>query len=66
MQIKYFQETDTLLIIFYDNQISEKRDLNENVLAEFDISGNLVSITIEHAGQNINIDDFSLQKVLAS
>jgi uncharacterized protein YuzE len=49
MDIKYFQDTDTLLINFNNNPIVDTQDINENVLAEFDEKGQLVSITIEHA-----------------
>ena len=36
MELKYFSETDTLLMVFNNNQIHETKDLNENILAEFD------------------------------
>jgi len=64
MQIKYFPDTDTLLINFTDKTIVETRDLNENVLIELDKDGRLVSMTIEHAKQQANIEDFSYQQVV--
>ena len=64
MQIKYFPDTDTLLINFTDRTIVETRDLNENVLIELDKDGRLVSMTIEHAKQQANIDNFSYQQVV--
>jgi len=64
MQIKYFPDTDTLLINFTDRTIVETRDLNENVLIELDKDGRLVSMTIEHAKQQANIEDFSYQQVV--
>lgn len=63
MQIKYFQDTDTLLINFNDNQIFETRDLNENVLVELDERGNIISLTLEHAKNIANINDLSYQQV---
>jgi uncharacterized protein YuzE len=63
MQIKYFQETDTLLINFNDNLISETKDINENVIVELDENGNVVSMTIEHAKNIANINDLSYQQV---
>lgn len=63
MQIKYFQNTDTLLINFNDNLIAETRDINENVLVELDQNGNVVSMTFEHAKSIANINDLSYQQV---
>ncbi len=63
MQIKYFQDTDTLLINFNDNEIAETKDLNENILVELDKSGNIVSMTLEHAKNVANIFDLSFQQV---
>lgn len=64
MQIKYFQDTDTLLVNFIDSEIVETRDLNENTLIELDKNGNLVSMTIEHAEKKANMTDFSYQQVM--
>ena len=57
MQVRYFPDTDTLLIDFSD------RDIAENVLVELDADGGLVSMTIEHAKANVNIEDFSFRTV---
>lgn len=63
MQIKYFQDTDTLLINFNNNQIFETKDINENILVELDDSGNVVSMTLEHAKSVADINDFSYQRL---
>jgi len=63
MDIKYFSDTDTLLINFTNKEIVETRDLNENILIELDKDGNLVSMTVEHAKQQANIDNFLYQQV---
>ncbi len=63
MDIKYFQDTDTLLISFNDNLIVETKDINENVLIELDINGNVVSMTLEHAKNFSNINNLSFQKL---
>ena len=55
MDIRYFQATDTLLVVFSDRQIAETRDVNEDVLIEFDADGKIVSVTIEHAGEHIDV-----------
>ena len=61
MKVKYFSDTDTLLVNFSDKKIAETRDLNENVLIEFDENGHVVSMTIEHAKQQTDIGEFSYQ-----
>ncbi|WP_353573363.1 DUF2283 domain-containing protein [Candidatus Albibeggiatoa sp. nov. BB20] len=65
MDIKYFQDTDTLLINFNNNQIVDTQNINENVLAEFDEKGQLVSMTIEYAREQADIMGFSYQQVAA-
>ncbi|MFY8161675.1 MAG: DUF2283 domain-containing protein [Candidatus Kapaibacteriota bacterium] len=62
MDIKYFQDTDTLLINFSENQIVETKDINENVLIELDTNGNVVSMTLEHAKNFSNINNLSFQQ----
>ena len=66
MEIKYFQNTDTVLVNFNDKEIVDTRNLNENILIELDKEGNLVSMTIEHAKQQANIVNFSYQQVAAA
>jgi uncharacterized protein YuzE len=65
MDVKYFQDTDTLLINFNNNPIVDTQDINENVLAEFDEKGQLVSMTIEHAREQADVMGFSYQQVAA-
>ena len=61
MKVKYFPDTDTLLVSFSDRHIAETRDLNEDVLVELDELGRVVSMTIEHAKQQTDIGEFSYQ-----
>ena len=63
MKVRYFPDTDTLLINFSDKKIAETRDLNENILIELDEDGRLVSMTIEHANQQTDVREFSYQQV---
>lgn len=63
MKITYFKDTDTLLVNFNDNKITETKDLNENILVEMDEKGNIVSMTIEHAQQQTEIANFSFNQV---
>ncbi len=61
MKVKYFADTDTLLVGFSENSIVETSDLNENVLIDLDAEGRLVSLTLEHATQQTDVNEFSYQ-----
>ena len=63
MEVKYFADTDTLLINFTNKEIIDSSDINENVLMELDEDGGLVSITVEHAKQQATIKDFLFQQI---
>jgi uncharacterized protein YuzE len=63
MKVRYFADTDTLLITLSNKRIAETRDLNDNILVELDDDGRLVSMTIEHATQQTDVREFSFQQV---
>lgn len=58
MKIEYFQDTDTLLLGFSNSMVVDTKDLNENTLVEFDASGKLVSMTVEHAKEQMDVQEF--------
>ena len=63
MKVTYFEDTDTLLVYFNDNEIVETKDINENTLIELDANGKVVSMTIEHAKNQTEISSFSFNQV---
>ena len=63
MEIKYFPDTDTLLINFTDSAITETTDVNENALIELGEEGEVVSMTIERASDYMDLDSFSYRKI---
>jgi uncharacterized protein YuzE len=65
MRIRYFKETDTLLIEFKEAPIAETRDLDENTVLDIDAQGNVCAITVEHASQRAGIPQFSYEQVAA-
>jgi len=65
MKIRYFEETDTLLIEFRDAPVAETRDLDENTIVDLDKDGNICSITVEHASTRAGIPQFSYEQVAA-
>jgi uncharacterized protein YuzE len=66
MRIKYFEDTDTTLVEFSSNLPIETRELNENIYLDLDAEGNVVSMTIEHAGQSADMREFLYQRIPAS
>ena len=65
MRIQYFEETDTLYVVFREVPVDETKDLDENTMVEFDAEGDLVSMTIEHARERADLANFSFQQVAA-
>lgn len=65
MNIKYFQDTDTLYIEFRKDAVTESRDLDEDTLLDLDATGNIVAITVEHARRRADIPHFSFEQVAA-
>lgn len=65
MQAKYFSDTDTLMLTFSNHDISETYDLNEDVLVEVDRDGHVVSMTVEHAKEQTDVNEFSYQLATA-
>jgi len=63
MRVNYFPDTDTALVEFTDNDAVETKEISENIYVELDGSGNLVSMTIEHARTNAQLPEFSYQEV---
>ena len=62
MDVRYFPDTDTLVVDFNDHEIVETKDLNDNVLVELDKDGHLVSITVEHAKDQTDVGEFSYHR----
>jgi len=65
MKIRYFKDTDTLLIEFKDAPVAETRDLDEDTVLDMDAQGNVCAITVEHASQRAGIPQFSYEQVAA-
>ena len=65
MRIRYFEDTDTLLIEFREAPVVETRDLDENTLLDLDSDGNICAHTIEHASKRAGIPQFSYEQIAA-
>jgi uncharacterized protein YuzE len=65
MKIKYFEDTDTLLIELKNGLVSESRDLDENTLLDLDDQGRVLAITIEHATERTELKSISFDRMAA-
>jgi uncharacterized protein YuzE len=65
MRVKYFADTDTALVEFSTNPAVETREVSENIYVDLDDAGRVVSMTIEHAGQSANMEEFLYQRIPA-
>ena len=65
MRVKYFAVTDNALLEFSTNPPVETREVNENIYVDLDDDGHVVSMTIEHAGQSANMEEFLYQRIPA-
>jgi uncharacterized protein YuzE len=63
MKIKYFNDTDTALVEFTENQAKETREISENIYIDLDADGNPVSMTIEHARITAHLPDITYQQI---
>lgn len=65
MNIKPFQDTDTLYIEFRKNAVTETRALDQGTLLDLDAADNIVAITVEHARVRADTPRFTFEQVAA-
>jgi uncharacterized protein YuzE len=63
MKIRYFTDTDTLLMEFRDAQVAETRDLDENTVLDLDADGNVCAITLEHASKRAGAPEVTYEQI---
>ena len=66
MKIRYFTDTDTALIEFSNAPVAETREISETLYIDLDETGNMVSLTIEHAKEQANISEVSFVQLESS
>ena len=59
MKVRYFADTDTLLITLNDAPVVDTHDLGENTVVDLDAAGRVVAITLEHAREQTDVSEFS-------
>ena len=65
MKVKYFEDSDTLFVQIAESAPAETREINENLMVDFDAKGRVVSLTIEHAKAASGKLDFSYETIAA-
>ena len=65
MKIRYFEDTDTLLIELTTAPAAETRDLDDDTVVDLDSQGNVCAITLEHASRRTALSQFSYERVAA-
>ena len=63
MNINYFSDTDTALLEFSKQAVSETLELSENLYLDIDDKGNPVSLTIEHASVSAHLPNISYRQI---
>ena len=65
MKMSYFDDTDTLYIEFKEAEVTETKDLDEDTLLDLDQSGQIISITVEHASERTDVQKLVLSGIAA-
>ena len=63
MKVKYFHDMDTALVEFSEREVTETKEINENICIDLDAVGNLVAMTIEHSQQQARLPDLSYEQI---
>lgn len=66
MIVRYFKDTDTAVLEFATRPVEETREISENVLVDLDATGNVVSMTIEHASERASLPQIRLEEIGAN
>ena len=61
MKINYFTDTDTALIEFSSERVTETQEVSENIYLDLDKNGNPVAMTIEHALQSADTRNLAFE-----
>ena len=65
MKVRYFTDTDTLLLELRDSPVTETRDFDEDTTLDLDRHGQVCAITIEHASQRAGAPEVTYEQVRA-
>ena len=60
MKINYYSETDSLYIDLSHKTSVESREVSEGVVLDYDETGNLVGVDIDHASSKLDMREIVL------
>ncbi|HJN49657.1 MAG: DUF2283 domain-containing protein [Pseudomonadales bacterium] len=63
MKMSYFDATDTLYIELSQSESAETQQLDENTILDLDQSGQIISITLEHASHRGDVHNLVLSGI---
>jgi len=63
VKIKYFENTDTALLVIGGGTPAETRELSEDVYLDLDETGHVVSITVEHASLRSDLSEMTFKRI---
>jgi len=63
MKLNYYADTDSLYIDLSERPSVESREINEGVVLDYDVEGNLVGIDIDHASRKVDLKKLTLNKL---
>jgi uncharacterized protein YuzE len=63
MKINYYPETDSLYIDLSHKPSVDSREVSEGIVLDYDESGNLVGIDIDHASMKMEINEVTLGRL---
>jgi len=66
MKINYYPETDSLYIDLSHKPSTESREVSEGVVLDYDETGSLVGIDIDHASTKLSMNEIILGRLPAA
>lgn len=63
MKLSYFPDTDSLYIDLSEAPSAASREVSEGVVLDYDSSGNLVGIDIDHASRKVDLATVTLTRL---
>ena len=65
MTFEYFPDTDTLYIALRPGPSADASEVAPDVVLDYDESGNVIGMTVEHASERADLRSFSVTSIPA-
>lgn len=66
MKVMYFEDTDTAFVEIGTTVARETRELTPDMYVDLDAEGRVVSITIEHASRQTDLNEVTFERISAT